>query len=181
MLRRTLDRFKAEKERRAITALPSRFTRHRCAVTGLRWFTEWRVSEADGLYRRHGIIPSARDPVTKRRAGKAGTAQDPSEGKFDMSEFDWTNIPCPWCGDNSLQMHCPCGEIVCGGRSLRNGRGQRVFVCDEKCGKRFPVGGDVTQVAGDTANNTQQKRLTHRPAKSLPAPARALPGRRNQK
>ena len=188
VLRRAIARFTAHEEDQAaaaaaaeIAARPSRFTRHRCAVTGERWLTEWRAS-ADGIYRRHRKIrgeEAVEDTLRASRAGTGGHGGAPAAtgGKFDRVEFDWNHDPCEGCGDTRLFIHCHCGEIVCSGRTIFYKKADPFFSCDKRCGKRFELNGrrNVRQIAASAGPAKTRKALPKgAKPKALPGSRRAL-------
>jgi len=190
VLRRALARFRAHQQEPRIaieqaqsTVRPPRLTRHRCAVTGERWLTEWRAGGEDGRYKSYRKIRNAQDAAEAGRGGKAGSATAQAGGTFDLSEFEWPNEPCPGCGDDRLSVFCRCGEIVCGGRTLFYKKARDFFRCDESCGKKFEVAGNVTKVAAETQRTPERKALPRNTkTKALPSPTRALPhSKRRQK
>lgn len=174
-LKRAMARFREEREERHVAAMPSRFTRHRCAVTGEQWLTEWRADAVDGLYKLHRKVRGAQEMAEAERGNDSRPVSGQDDGRFDLSEFEWEAPPCESCGNNTLSMFCHHGFIVCGGRSTLQSTGRFWFRCDEHCEVQCPTGPDATRVAAETGQTKSHKALPKDRKQALPRQKRALP------
>lgn len=147
----------AAKEAEALAKIERRFTPHMCAVTGVRWMTEWRKGQGDLLFTRH-----ADKPLTSASGLQAASEAAPVT--FVTAEFEWGYWSCPQCGTSAQLVICHCGSIVCGGKTvIREGRLPR-FNCHPSCGCSFDVSGVAAEVPGEKAQRPHAPRSGAIPA-----------------
>lgn len=171
LLKRTMERFKAQEEVRKIEAIKPRYTHHKCASSGETYFREWRKERSDGLYIHQRAITNMREESGPLgRKGIFGVHQNGAES-VDLSEFSWHSEPCAICGDDSSGFFCDHGYIVCGARSTFTRHGKlEIFKCHSRCGTVCTTFGIPRYVPASNGQQGGTNLLSGGKAKAFPKP-----------
>lgn len=174
LLKRTLARFRAQEEERALSQIKPRFTTHRCAKTGEDFLREWQKKELDGRYEYVRTITDL-SSISERRDRPGLFSRLTHDSGFDLSEFAYDSMSCPVCGDDHPEFFCDCGKLVCGARSRFTKSGKLDFFrCDPDCGKSCAQFGKATKISASEGASQGRRLLTGSSTKALPSPRKLI-------
>jgi hypothetical protein len=134
--------------RKATGTTEARVVPGRCADTGQRFSLRFeRLSPAHRF--QIVLIDKDEDTGGQVKPGVGLSVRRPPQSSYDASEFDWTGLQCPHCGDRSGLVYCnQCRETVCRGRVRSLPDGEQAFACHDGCGATGSIGPPKTCPAG---------------------------------
>lgn len=123
---------KVEQLRMASGKLESRRLHLMCAQTGGQYYVAFERMNPNAKFRIARIEKLMQEMAS---AGAGGAAKAPAVTLFNVGEFEWDGLACPYCDNNEGFVACTrCHQNVCKGRTRRLPDGRTRFVCHESCG-----------------------------------------------
>jgi hypothetical protein len=123
---------KVEQLRMASGKLESRKIHFMCARTGGQYYAAFERMNPASKFRIARIEKVMQEMAS---AGAAGAAKAPAVTSFNMGEFDWRELACPYCNNEDGFVRCSgCNQNVCQARTRMLPDGRTWFVCHESCG-----------------------------------------------